>query len=99
MSKEQSQAWAPSEFFPGGGKVDILLILFRLLSMQCTWTFTKRFTLSKPLRKCPIFGNSPKICVSLAAMLLFHSGVFSHRRELCGLLLSAVIVPLYYLLR
>jgi len=29
----------------GGVNVKILLILFRLLTMQCKWTFTKRFTL------------------------------------------------------
>jgi len=28
-----------------GVNVEILLILFRLLTMQCKWTFTKRFTL------------------------------------------------------
>jgi len=43
----------PQKFFQGGGKVDILLILFRLLTMQRTWTFTKRFILSTPQRKCP----------------------------------------------
>ena len=32
-----------------GGSIDILLILFRLLTMQCKCTFTKRFTLSNPL--------------------------------------------------
>ena len=31
------------------GNVDILLILFRLLTIQCKCTFTKRFTLSTPL--------------------------------------------------
>jgi len=31
------------------GNIDILLILFRLLVVQCTWTFTKCFSLSSPL--------------------------------------------------
>ena len=31
------------------GNAEILLILFRLLMMQCKWTFTERFTLSTPL--------------------------------------------------
>jgi len=31
------------------GNIKNLLILFRLLTMQCKWTFTKRFTLSTPL--------------------------------------------------
>jgi len=34
--------------FYRGSKIDILLILFRLLTMQCKWTFTKRFTLRTP---------------------------------------------------
>jgi len=33
-------------FSRGAGKVDILLILFRLLTMQRKWTDAKRFTLS-----------------------------------------------------
>jgi len=39
------------KFFQGGGNVQILLrsILCRLLTIQCKWTFTKRFTLSTPL--------------------------------------------------
>jgi len=44
-------AWASAEIFPGGGNLDILLIIFKLLTMQCKWTFTKRFTLSTPQRK------------------------------------------------
>jgi len=40
--------------FSRGGNVDILLIVFKLLTMQCKWTFTKRFTLSTPQRKRPI---------------------------------------------
>jgi len=38
----------PQKLFPGRN-VEILLILFRLLTMQCKWTFTERFTLSTPL--------------------------------------------------
>jgi len=38
--------WASAEFFPGRGKVDILLIFVRLLAMQRKWTYTKR--------KCPL---------------------------------------------
>jgi len=36
----------PQKFFQGGGDVQILLILFRLLTMRCKRTFTKRFALS-----------------------------------------------------
>jgi len=46
----------------------------------------------------PCYGNSPKICASSAAMLLFHSSFFSYRIKLRGSLLSAVIVSLHYLL-
>jgi len=35
--------------FPEGGNVKKLLILFRLLTMQSKWTFTKRFTLPTTL--------------------------------------------------
>jgi len=41
-------AWASAEILPWGGNVDILHIFFRLLMMQCRWTFTKRFNLSIP---------------------------------------------------
>jgi len=37
--------WASAKFFQGGKN----LILFRLLTMQCKWTFTKRFTVSTSL--------------------------------------------------
>ena len=37
------------KYFQGGGNVVILLTLYRLLTMPCKWTFTKRFTLSTPL--------------------------------------------------
>jgi len=47
---ESAQAtWASSEIFPGGGNVENLLIIFRLLTMQCKLTFTKCITLSTPL--------------------------------------------------
>jgi len=36
-------------FSRGGGNVNILLILVRLLTMQCKRTFTKRFTISTRL--------------------------------------------------
>jgi len=38
----------PQKFFQGSN-VEILFILFRLLTMQWKWTFTKLFTLSAPL--------------------------------------------------
>jgi len=33
-------------YFSGGGKVDILLVFFRLLAIQGKWTYTKG--------KCPV---------------------------------------------
>jgi len=30
------------------------------LTMQCQWTFTIRFILSKLQRKCPVYGNNHK---------------------------------------
>jgi len=50
---------ASTVIFPGEGNVDILLILFRLLTMQCKRTFTKRFTLSTQ-KIAPFYGNSHK---------------------------------------
>ena len=41
--------WTSAEIFPGWGNVRIFLILHRLLTMPCKWTFTKRFTLSTTL--------------------------------------------------
>ena len=41
--------WTSAEIFPGWGNVRIFLILYRLLTMPCKWTFTKRFTLSTTL--------------------------------------------------
>ena len=34
--------------FSRGSNVDRLLIIFKLLTMQCKWTFTKRFAISTP---------------------------------------------------
>ena len=39
----------PQKFFQGGATSKFFFILYRLLTMQCTWTFTKRFTLSTKL--------------------------------------------------
>jgi len=41
--------WATAGNFPGESNVEILLILFWLLTMQCKLTFTKLSSLSKPL--------------------------------------------------
>ena len=46
------------KFFQGGN-VNILLIIFRLLTLQCKWTFTKRFSVSTPQRKFPVKPRAP----------------------------------------
>jgi len=48
LDKKQCSHGHPQKFVPGGN-VEILLICSRLLTMQCKWTFTKRFTHSTPL--------------------------------------------------
>jgi len=48
-----------AEIIPREGNVDILLIVHRLLTMQCKWTFTERFTLSTPLRKFLMKARAP----------------------------------------
>jgi len=40
-----------SRNYSRGGDVDILLIIFKFLIMQCKWTITRCFTLSTPHRK------------------------------------------------
>ena len=47
--------------FSRGGNVEILLILFRLLTMKCKWTFTKRFSLSTP--QSPMLQQNSQNCV------------------------------------
>ena len=49
IRKVTSRHGRPQKIFHRGGNVENLLMLFRLLTMQCKWTFTKRFTLSIPL--------------------------------------------------
>ena len=58
--------------FSRGGKSTIC-ILFKLLTMQCKWTFIKRFTLFTPQRECIMFRQLSQKCGSFTAMLLFHS--------------------------
>jgi len=55
----------PHKFFQGGN-VENLLMLFRLLTMQYKWTFTKRITLSTPL-----------VCAGCTSILNLLSKMFS----------------------
>jgi len=65
------QPWASAEIFPAVCNIHIVLILFRLLTMQCNWMFTKvwQFPYHKQNTQC--YSNSQKNCASLAAPLLF----------------------------
>ena len=58
----------PQKVIQGGGNVDILLIIFKLLTIQCKWTFTKRFTLSTSQRKWPMLPKKSQKCAPLAAI-------------------------------
>jgi len=44
---------------------------FMLLTIQCKWTFTYRFTLSTPQREWPMFLQQCQKCASLAERFLF----------------------------
>jgi len=83
------QSRASAAIFPGGTESTILLILFRLLTMQRKRTSTKRFTLFTPQTKFPCYGNSCKKCASLPAIVLF-THVFSRRIKLRGMWLTAI---------
>jgi len=70
----------PQKFFQGGN-VDILLILFKLLTMQCEWTFTKRFTLHTLQRKCLVLrqqSQQSQKCTSLVQKCFFFTGACFH---------------------
>ena len=64
-----SQTWASAGIFPGGENVENLLMLFRLLTMQCKSTFTKRIALSNPL-----------VCAGCTSILNLLSKMFSTLR-------------------
>ena len=52
---------ASADIFPGGGQLrHFAYILFRFLTMQCKWIFTKHFTLSTLQRKCPKLRQQSK---------------------------------------
>ena len=68
--------------FAGECNVDILLILFRLLTLQCKRMFTKRFAVSTPQRKWPTEARAPfeailKSFSSGAVYEICHKGVLS----------------------
>ena len=72
----------PQKFFQGGGNVDVLLILFRLLTMQCNWTFIKHFTLSTPQRKLPMIRQQSQKCASLAVITRYITIIYTRVHNL-----------------
>jgi len=65
------QPWASAEFFPGVCNIHIVLILFRLLTIQCNWMFTKVWPFPHHKQNTQCYGNSQKNRASFAAPLLF----------------------------
>jgi len=62
--------------FSMGGNIDILLIVSRLLTMQCKWTFTKHFTLPNHI-KCPMLWQQSQKCASLAALTRYITIIYT----------------------
>jgi len=46
LYQNQCIPWTSADIFRGRGNVQVLFILYRLLTMACKWKFTKCFTLS-----------------------------------------------------
>jgi len=54
--------------FSGGDKVDIMLILFRLLTMKCKGTFSNALLFLHHKENAPCYSNKSQKCASLAAI-------------------------------
>jgi len=65
------QPCASAEIFPGVSNIHIVLILFRLLTIQCKWMFTKVCPFPHHKQNTQCYGNSQKNRTLLAAPLLF----------------------------
>jgi len=65
--------------FSKRGNVEIFLIFFRLLSLQCKLTFTKHFTASAPQRKFPMKARAPFASI----LKSFGSGALGYRLRIC----------------
>jgi len=50
VSTQISEHGYQQKFLQGCGNVDILLIILKLLTMQCKYTLTKHITISTPQR-------------------------------------------------
>jgi len=68
----------PQKYFHGCN-VDILLIFFRLLIMQCKWTFANiALPFLSHKENAPYYGNSHKKCDSLAQQCFLFTHVCFH---------------------
>ena len=72
--------------FSRWSKVDILLIILRLLTLQCKWTFTKRFPVSTPQRKFPMKARTPFASI----LKYFSSGAVGRLYEFVKGVLSVI---------
>jgi len=81
LDRNQCTHGRPQKIFQRGQR-QILLIIFRLLTMQCKCTFTKRFTLSTPL-----------VCAGRTSILNHLSEMFSTLRlsEMLFLFMNCII--------
>jgi len=59
LAERVKVAMGGGRHFSRGDNVDILLIILRLRTLQCKWTFTKRFRVSTPQRKFPMKARAP----------------------------------------
>jgi len=97
--------------FSRGGNVDILFILFRLLTMQAKRTLTKRFSLSTQKEIAAFYGNSHK-CTSLAGIARYiaisyktnypqisQAGYFFTKQQIAMVFNKTIILSLFYLAR
>jgi len=84
---------------------------FRLLTMQCKRTFTKRFTLSTQKEIAAFYGNSYK-CTSLAGIARYiaisnktdypqisQAGYFFTKQKIAMVFKKTTILSLFYLAR
>jgi len=83
--------------FSRGDNVGILLILFRLLTIQWRWRFTKRFTLSTRQRKFHMLRQESQKLHFVGSSLFFFHASFDTVWKLHAFALSAVTVSLYLL--
>ena len=70
----QERSWASADIFPWRGATSTFrLSFFRLRTMQCKWTFTKRFTLSTPKKFPHPFTTFAKLGYHPISLLLWTS--------------------------